>query len=112
MSGKVYLLGDETHAFICGVNTCPINGETLPFFGVAENKKIVDALGVEEGLEGTHMFEEQEDIDKMVKLYREDGVLIFFQHMWAARDVVRNLSMTFAVLAEQGWTGARTPTVN
>lgn len=109
MTGKVYLLGDAKHAFICGVNTCPINGETLPFFGVAENSKIVEALGADEG---THMFEEQEDIDKMVKLYREDGVLIFFQHMWAARDVVRNLSMTFAVLAEQGWTGVRTPTVN
>lgn len=109
MSGKVYLLGDAKHAFICGVNTCPINGETLPFFGVAENSKIVEALGTDDG---THVFEEQEDIDRMVKLYREDGVLIFFQHMWVARDVVRNLSMTFSVLAEQGWTGVQTPTVN
>ena len=109
MSGKVYLLGDEKHAFICGVNTCPINGETLPFFGVAENKKIVDALGIDDG---THVFEEQEDIDKMVGLYRDNGLLVFFQHMGAAREVVQSLAMTFAVLAEKGWTGVRTPTVN
>ena len=109
MSGKVYLLGDETHAFICGVNTCPINGETLPFFGVAENKKIVDVLGIDDG---THVFEEQEDIDKMVGLYRDNGLLVFFQHMGAAREVVQSRAMTLAVLAEQGWTGVRTPTVN
>ncbi len=109
MSGKVYLLGDAKHAFICGVNTCPINGETLPFFGVAENSKIVEALGADEG---THVFEEQEDIDKMVGLYRDNGLLVFFQHMGAAREVVQSLAMTFSVLAEQGWTGVQTPTVN
>ena len=109
MIERVYLLGDERHAFICGVNSCPINGKTLPFFGVADNNKIVKVLGL--GNE-TRMFEEQEDIDKMVNLYRENGTLIFFQHLGAARDVMRHLMMTFSVLAEQGWTGEDTPTVN
>jgi hypothetical protein len=108
-NNHVYLLGSEKHAFICGVNSCPINGKTLPFFGVADNDKIVEVLGLSNE---TRMFEEQEDIDKMVKLYRENGTLIFFQHLSAAREVMRSLMMTFSVLAEQGWTGEDTPTVN
>jgi hypothetical protein len=108
-NNHVYLLGDEKYAFICGVNSCPINGKTLPFFGVADNSKIVEALGLDNE---TRMFEEQEDIDKMVNLYRESGSLIFFQHMGAARTVMRHLAMTFSVLADQGWTGEDTPTVN
>ncbi len=108
-NNHVYLLGDEKHAFICGVNTCPINGQTLPFFGVARNQKIIEALGFNDE---TRLIEEQEDIDHMVSLYRDNGSLIFFQHMWAARDVVQQLAMTFSILAEQGWTGEGTQTVN
>ena len=109
MTGKVYLLGDAKHAFICGVDTCPLNGETLPFFGVAENSKISDVLG--DSAE-TQMFDDQDDIDKMVKLYRENGVLIFFQNLWSARQAISSLTSTFYVLAEQGWIGEKTPTVN
>lgn len=109
MKGAVYLLGGNHHAFIVGVNTCPINGQTLPFFGVCENEKVIKALGPNDQM---RMFEEQEDIDKMVSIYRENGTLIFFQHLGAARYVVESLMYTFSTLADQGWTGEQTPTVN
>lgn len=108
MKGRnVYLLGDMNHAFIVGVNTCPINGQTLPFFGVCENSKLIEQQG-----EATRMYKDQEDIDRMVDLYRENGTLIFFQHMGAAQYAVESLIETFAKLAQKGWTGEKTPTVN
>ena len=109
MIKNVYLLGGDTHAFICGVNTCPINGETLPFFGVCDNTKVFEALGPNNK---TRLFEEQEDIEKMVGIYRENGTLSFFQHLGAAQYAMQSLMMTFSSLAEQGWTGQSTPTVN
>lgn len=105
----MYLLGGDEHAFICGVNACPINGETLPFFGVCENAKVIEALGPDNQ---ARIFEDQEDIDMMVGIYRENGTLIFFQHMGAARYTMQSLMMTFSTLAEKGWTGGPTPTVN
>lgn len=107
--GAVYLLGGDKHAFICGVNTCPINGQTLPFFGVCDSAKVVEAIGPENE---TRLYEDQEDIDKMVGIYRDSGTLIFFQHLGAARYAVQSLMMTFSTLANQGWTGEQTPTVN
>lgn len=104
----VYLLGSD-HAFIVGVDTCPINGQTLPFFGVCENEKLIEIMGTDDL---ARLSDDQDDIDKMVKVYRENGTLIFFQHLGAARYAMQSLMMTFSTLAERGWTGEATPTVN